>query len=158
MKTKTINKVKVRIFEEDELVEKLGLSKEECDLIIQYQIKFPELLQDNVGEFVIDGDKLWNQLNKPQGEYGKWFKRKIQPLFLENVDYISVDKLVGIKNKKVTTQMLTLETAKQISLGTGVDNNSKKEVKAIGRLIRDYFILMEKNTRDFSHEMNFKLQ
>ena len=153
MKMVTINKIKVRVFEEDDLIQKLGLAKEKAELVLEYQRKFPELLQENNGDFIIDAENLWNQLNKPQGEYAKWFKRKIKPLFLENVDFTRYDKLVGtIKNgngKKVERHILNVEMAKQISLMSGSDKNSSKDVRDTGRFVRDYFITMEDALRDY---------
>ena len=155
MKTVTINKVKVRIFDEKEdLVEKLGLSEKNIKLVMEYQRKFPELLQDNKEDFVIEGENLWVQLNKPQGEYSKWFSRKIEPLFDENKDFISVDKLVGKKNKSVVRHILTVDTAKQVSLMSGSDKNSSDQVRNMGKLIRDYFILMEDILKDYESWIN----
>lgn len=150
MKTVTINKTKVKIFDEKEdLVERLGLSEKEITLVMEYQRKFPELLQDNKEDFIIDGENLWNQLNNPQGEYSKWFSRKIEPMFEENKDFISVDKLVGKKNKAVIRHILTIDTAKQVSLMSGSDKKSSDKVRDTGKLIRDYFILMETTLRDY---------
>jgi phage anti-repressor protein len=152
MKKVTINKVKVDVFEEDELKEKLELNKEQVDLILKYQRKFPELLQNKQG-FCINGENLWEQLGKPQGEYGKWFERKIKSLFVENTDYLRFAKLVGtIKNnngKEVSRHMLTVETAKHIALTSGADKNSSEEIRGIGRIVRNYFILMEETLRNY---------
>lgn len=153
MKKVTIKKEKVWVFTEDELRENLNLAKEEIDLILNYQRKFPELLQEGVEGFIISGDQLWEELGKPQGEYSKWFKRKIKPLFTENKDYVRLDKIVGtIKNnveKKVERHNLTVETAKHICLSSGSDANSKSETKNIGNLVRNYFILAEKTLRNY---------
>lgn len=148
MKIVQINKVKVRIFEEEDLKEKLNMSAENCDIVLTYQREFPELLQDNIQDFIIEGEKLWNKLGNPQGEYSKWFKRKIEPFFKENVDYTMVDKLV-VNGNSVKRQMLSLETAKHLSLMTGGDKNSKEEIQEKGKLIRKYFMVMEQTLRDF---------
>lgn len=148
MKVVQINKIKVKIFEEEDLKEKLNMLIEDCNIVLTYQREFPELLQDDVKDFIIEGEKLWNKLGNPQGEYSKWFKRKIEPFFKENVDYSVVDKLV-VNGNLVKRQMLTLETAKHLSLMTGGDKNSKEEIQEKGKLIRKYFMVMEQALRDF---------
>jgi phage anti-repressor protein len=159
MKTVTINKTKVRIFEEQELKEKLKLSENEIGLILKYQRTFPELLQD-VKEFAINAETLWEQLGKPQGEFKKWFNRKIEGKFIENSDFTSTDKLVDIektnlKRSKLVVYM-TVETAKHLAMSTGMDNNSSEEVKNIGRMVRDYFIIMERTLRDYETWINVR--
>ena len=62
MKVVQINKIKVKIFEEDELREKLGMSEQNVQLVDTYQRLFPELLQDDIEGFIIDARKLYNQL------------------------------------------------------------------------------------------------
>ena len=51
MKTVTINKIKVRIFEEKELREKLNMKEEDIEIVLEYQRTFPELLQEGVDGF-----------------------------------------------------------------------------------------------------------
>lgn len=152
MKTVTINKTKVKIFEEDDLINKLNMSSEDSNLVLEYQRRFPELLQDGLEGFVIDGEVLWNELNKPQGEYSKWFKRKIKPIFTENIDYLKVDKLVVLNkraSKVLERHIFTLESAKHIAMMTGSDKNSSDEVRIVGNLIRNYFIKMESVIRNY---------
>lgn len=82
MKTIQINKVKVNIFEEEELKEKLGMIEKDINLIITYQRTFPELLQDDIEGFIIDARKLYNQL-KLQQDFSHWIKNQIKNLDLE---------------------------------------------------------------------------
>jgi hypothetical protein len=82
MKVKQINKVKVKIFEEEELKEKLGLEQKQIKLIIDYQETFPELLQDDIEGFIIDSRKLYTQL-KLQQDFSHWIKYQIKNLELE---------------------------------------------------------------------------
>ena len=148
MKTRTINKIKVKVFEEYELLEKLGLSKEECDLILEYQDKFPELLQDDKSGFVISTKLLHNQLLVGR-DYSTWIKSRMSKYnFNENIDYTIVDSIHqngGIKNtkggdRKSKDYFVTLEVAKMLSL---VENND------IGLVVRKYFMLMEKTLRNY---------
>lgn len=152
MKTVSINKRKVKVFEEEDLMHKLNFSKADCDLVLEYQRTFPELLQEGLDGFIIDGEVLWNELNKPQGEYGKWFKRKIKPIFTENADYLKADKLVVLNkraSKLLERHMFTMESAKHIAMMTGSDKNSSDEVRRIGNLVRNYFIKMETAVRNY---------
>lgn len=151
---KTINGLKYqgKAFEEDDIIKKLGRSSNEWEIINQYQKTFPQLLIDDVEGFVVDAEILWNELDKPQGEYSKFAKRKIVDMFDFNVDYSRYDKIVGtIKNgngKKVDRHILTLEAAKSIALGVGTDKKSSVEVRQKGNLVRKYFILIEKALKE----------
>lgn len=148
-------------FERLDIINKFNRTEEEWNLIDQYQNTFPQLLLKDVEGFVIDAEQLWNELSKPQGEYSKWFKRKIQPLFKLDKDYSRYDKLVGtMKNgnkKKVERHLLTLRVATHIAMSTGSDKNSNKETRKKGELVRDYFILIEqilKEYEDWTKERN----
>lgn len=153
MKTRTINKIKVKVFEEYELLEKLGLSKEECDLILEYQDKFPELLQDDKSGFVISTKLLHNQLLVGR-DYSTWIKSRMSKYnFNENIDYTIVDSIHqngGIKNmrggdKKSKDYFTTLDMAKNLAL---VENNDN------GILVRKYFMAMEKTLKDYEKWVN----
>ena len=153
MKTVQIDKVKIRVFEEEDLRNKLNLDEKGIKLVLDYQRTFPELLQDDAEGFVINGETLWNELNKPQGRYSKWYNRKIKDFYIEGVDFSRCTKIVpSMKNgngKKVERHYFTLETAKHIAMSTGTDFNSSEEVRNKGRLVRDYFILMERTLRNY---------
>ena len=57
MKVIQRNKIKFKVFTEEELKEKLGMREEDIKVVLEYQDKFPELLQNKEG-FCIDGEKL----------------------------------------------------------------------------------------------------
>lgn len=139
IKTSSTN-LKKGNYKRDEL-EIYGLNKEEAEIVMQYQKQFPELLQD-VDGFVVDGRPLWVQLGEPQGEYRKWAKRKIEDKgFVEGVDFKLIDKSVrqvsGTKYSK--EYMLTVDTAKNVCMMENTD---------AGRLIRRYFIIIERAFRN----------
>ncbi|HBJ2612656.1 TPA: antA/AntB antirepressor family protein [Clostridium botulinum] len=153
MRIVKVEGIKIKIFEKKELIEKLGFTEEYAKLVMKYQKTFPELLQDGIEGFVIDAETLWGQLDRPQGEFKKWFNRKIYSKFVKNIDFASNDKLVDIENtnlkRRKSTVKLTLETAKHLAMSTGMDNNSSKKVREKGNLVRNYFIKMEKAIRDY---------
>ena len=144
MKTVQINKVKVRIFEEQELKEKLGMSEKDIELIISYQRLFPELLQDDIEGFVIDANNLHGQLHIAK-HLTQWLKPYIKEDnsygFVEGVDFTRIDVGVNPTNGvSITGYKLTIEMAKQLCL---VSKSEK------GILCRNYFILMEKTLRNY---------
>lgn len=167
---KTINGVtyKGKAFEEDDILNKLGRTKNEWELVDKYQKTFPQLLLDNdKNDFVVDGEILWRELGKPQGEFRKFYNRKIIDVFTENVDYkkelvipkkINEDILVDVKNMNQNqlsrygiseNYILTIEVAKSLSLGVGTTAKSSEEVRDKGNLVRKYFILIEKILKDY---------
>ena len=142
MKIVQINKMKVNIFEEQELKEKLGMEQKDIELVSTYQRTFPELLQDDIEGFVINTRTLWEKLNEG-AEYSTWFKRRSNKLKLvENVDYASIDTCV--KREKGGTilkeKYVTLDVAKDIAMLSGTD---------IGNEVRKYFKVMEKTLRNY---------
>lgn len=93
------NKIKFKVFTEEELKEKLGMKEEDIKVVLEYQDKFPELLQDKGEGFCINGRKLHEQLveyvkinkdKKVKGDkFTQWIKRRIDKYnFKENEDYI----------------------------------------------------------------------
>lgn len=139
IKTTSTN-LKKGFFKRDEL-ELYGFGKNEVEVVQIYQKNFPELLQD-VDGFVIDARPLWVNLGEPQGEFNKWSKRKIVGKgFIENVDFSKIDKTVDVGNLKrpQVDYMLTVDTAKNICMMENTD---------AGRLIRRYFIIIEKAFRN----------
>ncbi|MBN1076073.1 hypothetical protein DVV91_17270 [Clostridium botulinum] len=149
MKTIQRNKIKFKIFEEDELREKLLLNDKNMKIVLDYQNRFPELMIENGKGFVIDGEKLCNELGvnsnfndwllRPtKGKEGKLIKYRC----VENTDFISIseksEKLKGGRPKNKIT--LTLNTAKKIAMR---QNNEQ------GDLVCDYFILMEETLKNY---------
>lgn len=78
-------------------------------------------------------------------------ERKILPFFNENIDYkpFSQTRLIGSgATREVTRYMFTIDSAKEISMTTGMDMRSSEEVRAKGKLVRNYFIKVEKALKD----------
>ena len=150
---KTINGVtyKGEKFEKSDIINKFNRTDEEWNLIDQYQNTFPQLLLENVEDFIIDARTLWSELGEPQGKFSDWIKRKVMGIYKENNDFKVIRKLA--KNSKggrpEENYILTLETAKALALSVGTTKNSSEEVRNKGRLVRDYFILIEKILKEY---------
>ena len=149
MKQIKINNVKVKAFDKNDLIEKLGRTNEEWCLVKKYQKKFYQLLQDSEG-FCVDARMLWEELDKPHGQFNKWIERKlIKKGFIENKDFSKVDKSVHVKNSNLVRPQvdyfLTVETSKNVAMMENTDS---------GKLVRDYFILMEKCVREYEKWVN----
>jgi phage anti-repressor protein len=167
MKIVQINKIKVNIFEEQELKEKLQRTTEEIELILKYQRMFPELLQDCDG-FPIDARKLHTKIvanvkedkngEKKKGDlFSQWIKRRIDKCnFVENKDFISVHENVNAEFTQ--EEMGKMTSQKRSALGITTEYNisldmakhlAMLENNVIGQEVRSYFILMEKTLRDY---------
>lgn len=102
MKKVKVNGVSVEVFQENDIIEKLGRTKDDWKLVKDYQKKFWQLLQDDEG-FCVDGEVLCKELEIKDnfntwllGETRydkngkiKWQGKLIAYRFKENKDYIS---------------------------------------------------------------------
>lgn len=148
MKTIQRNKQKFKVFTEEELKEKLGMKQEDIKVVLEYQDKFPELLQEKEG-FCIDGEKLHKQLGLKKA-FTTWIKQYTDK---NNKYNFSIDKDFSFSlqgkvqkegNREIKRQVkiytLTIDVAKHICLLTGT-----KEAE----MIRRYFIIIEKTLRNY---------
>ncbi|KGN01550.1 antA/AntB antirepressor family protein (plasmid) [Clostridium botulinum] len=142
MKTVKINELKVKVFTKEDLKEKIKFTDDEVKLIMKYQKTFPELLQDDIEGFVINGRALWEQLDKPYTQFNKWIDKKVVRYYEENIDFAKMEQFVHVENSNLkrpqSDYYLTLECAKNVAMS---------EHTPKGRLTRTYFILMEKALR-----------
>ena len=158
MRLRTINGVKVKVFEREDIINKLKGTEEDWNLINKYQLTFPELLQDCDG-FIIDGETLCKELQigdnyntwlNGKTRYDnkgriKWESKFAKYKCVENKDYIiscfgesqNENKHGGNNKNKIT---LTLECAKKIAM---------RQNNEMGDLVCNYFILMEKMLRNY---------
>ena len=135
-------------------LERIGRTEEEIDLVMKYQKKLPVLIENNsVEQFSINARLLWEQLDKPQGDFSHWVNRKIvnklvktsdgkkQKLFAKTIDFTSFVKTVEAENTNITTKeyLLTIDCAKNVSMMESTES---------GSLCRRYFILMEQIVSD----------
>lgn len=155
MKTVQIDKVKIRVFEEEDLRNKLNLDEKGIKLVLDYQRTFPELLQDDAEGFVINSRILHRELGNKR-QYADWIKHRIVKYnFVENVDFVEAN-LISHKNeikkshggdRKSKDYLFTLDTAKSLAM---IENND------LGRLVRDYFVLMERTLRNYKEWTNVR--
>lgn len=150
MKTVQINKVKVKIFEANELREKLGMKEEDIQLVLGYQKIFPELLQDDIEGFIIDARKLHTQL-KLQKDFSDWFKNQIKNLELEEEKSYTTLKgnCTTMRPNASIEYFITVDCAKDICMTIGSSNRTNKETKELSKMVRSYFKLMEKTLRNY---------
>ena len=132
MKTVTINKIKVRIFEEDDLIQKLKMVEGDVNLVLEYQRKFPELLQEETNDFVISTKLLHKQLSVGR-DYSTWIKSRINKYsFKENIDYEVRDKNTIHKgnggDRKSKDYFATLEMALILAR---TERNNPKSIEVI---------------------------
>ena len=87
------------------------------------------------GEQLVNARELWEYLEKPYGQFNKWFESMKDYGFEENIDYI----LFGEKNPKLgrprKDYVIKLDMAKELSM----ISKTKK-----GKEVRQFFIQCEK--------------
>lgn len=148
MKVIQRNKIKFKVFTEEELKEKLGMKEEDIQVVLEYQDKFPELLQEKEG-FCIDAEKLHKQLGLKKA-FTTWIKQytdknnKYNFLIDKDFSFSLQGKVQKEGNREIKRQVkiytLTIDIAKHICLLTGT-----KEAE----MIRKYFIIIEKTLRNY---------
>lgn len=151
MKKVTINGIKVELFKEEDIVEKLGRTKEDWKLVDKYQKKFWQLTQNSEG-FSVEARALWLELGEPYNDFSHWMNRKILKLgFIQDEDYkVFVQKSENLNGGRPSKEyFFTVDMGKHAAL---VTTNGKN--KNIGKLVRDYFILMEKIVREYKNWVN----
>lgn len=132
-----------KIFTRKEL-ERLNVSEENINLVLNYQKKLPVLIENNeIGGFCIDVRILYQQIFQTDDmtHFSRWFNRAIKNYrFDENVDFTSISPigrnvdftLAG--DIKSIERWCTIDMAKQLAMVSKTD---------IGLLARRYFITME---------------
>ena len=128
------------------LSEVCGFNEEETRITMEAQNKFPEFLVEEGKGFCVDGRTLWKELEVKQ-DFSDWIKKQIENSeSMEDIDFTSFPFKREDENgwKTSIEYSLTVNIAKEIAMFSGVNNRASKELKANSKLIRKYFILMEK--------------
>lgn len=131
-------------------LQRLKCTDEEIELVMEYQRRFPIILdnEDNIEKFCIDARELYKNIiqSDDMSNFSRWMKRAIKNYrFEENVDFSLISPIGRIKefarggDVKSINYTLTIDMAKQLAI---VD---KKES---GFVARKYFILMEQIVKD----------
>lgn len=126
-------------------LERLNCSPEEIALVMDYQKRFPIILdnEDNIEKFCINARDLYKEIiqSDDTSNFSRWIKRAIKNYgFTENVDFSMVSPIGRIKefasggDTRSVNYTLSVDMSKQLGM---ID---KKEA---GFLTRRYFILME---------------
>lgn len=146
------NNIKFKVFEEDELREKLQMKNEDIQLILEYQDKFPELLQDDIEGFIIDARKLYGQLCI-QKDFSDWIKNQIK-----NLDFESEKQYTTLKGNCTTMRprsnieyYLTIDSAEDICMSIGSSNRTNNKTKEISKMVRNYFKVMTRTIRNYDN-------
>lgn len=134
-------------FTKEEL-KQYGLSEDEISTILEYQALLPILQEEN--ENWISARFLHNQL-KVSRDFSTWIKKQIEEMgLINNTDYkiISTSK-VNQNNKggdrRSIDYLIQVSTAKEIAMVAGSKGgNTSKELKEMSKLVRRYFIIIEK--------------
>ena len=137
------------------LKEVLQFNKEEIELTMEVQRKFPELLV-NEGEYIESARKLYLELGLTESNYSKWYKKNIinNEFFLKDKDWYEV--LVQSTKTSDTNTLggrptkdfkITLDFAKHLSMMQRTENSHK---------IRCYFILIEKAIRGMQNHLEVR--
>ncbi len=142
----------------------LNCNADEIALVLEFQDLLPVLCQDGrIEKFCVDARSLYEQL-KGRDLFANWIKANLKH-FIENEDFIVYNSKTSVcfglnqsKEKSVKSSnrggsnrvdyLLTLDTAKEISMFAGALPRANEELQNRSRLVRKYFILMENIVRD----------
>lgn len=127
-------------------LERIGCTEEEISLVLKYQRKLPILTNEDSNGFPVNARLLHIQLGVSR-DFTKWVKNNIKG-YVEQCDYITVvPRDDGDNHGKFSASVdyfLTLDLAKEIAMFTGRNSQASEELKETSRLVRQYFILMER--------------
>lgn len=145
-------------FKDNFLKEVGGLEQEEVNLVLECQKKFPSILQNKGEGFCIDGRILWKEL-EVQKDFSDWIKKQ-----LENVDAIIEKDYISCKGNCSTMRpranieyFLTINIAKEICMIAGVAGRPSDKLKTNSKMVRKYFIYMEKALKILQEHISIRL-
>lgn len=134
-------------FTKEELIQ-YGLSDDDIFTILEYQALLPVLQEEN--ENWISAKLLHTQL-KVGKDFSEWIKKQIDDMDLqEPIDYKFDSPSKGNQttrggDRRSIDYFLKVSTAKEIAMVAGSKGGrTSKELKEMSRLVRKYFIIIEK--------------
>lgn len=148
-------------FNKRQLIDQCGFTAEETQVILDYQKKLPILVEnDNMDGFCINARDLHKEL-KVKTQFSKWIKSNLKTGdAIDNSDYqiglfkgnnsVSFEEYGSFTPQKLsslgisTEYFLTIEMSKEIAMYTGTALHASSDLKATSKMVRRYFILMEK--------------
>lgn len=122
-------------------LERIGCSNEDIELVLDYQKKLPVLINnDGVEKFCVNARELHEEF-KLKRKYSDWIRKNAIECeeYEEGKDYVI---------SPAGDCILTVDLAKEIAMFTGRNSQASYEVKQMSRMVRRYFILMEKIVKD----------
>lgn len=151
----------IKKFNNRQLLDQCGFTAEEAQIILDYQKRLPILVEnDEVEGFCVNARDLHKEL-KVKSQFSNWIKSNLTSGdATENDEYIirfykenqsvSFEEYATFSPQKLSAlgiskeYFLTIELSKEIAMYTGTALHASSELKKTSKLVRKYFILMEK--------------
>ena len=136
-----------KVFKRKELERLQCVTDDDVELVLMYQKKLPILCTDNFLEkFCVDAREFHKQLGVRK-KFSTWIKANLKD-YVKDVDFITGSpRETGTKTSKFIAKLdyfLTMDLSKEIAMFTGRNSQASEELKEVSRMVRRYFILMEK--------------
>lgn len=145
MKVKRRDKV-MKKFTKAFLKNNLGFNEDEAKIVMTAQRKFPSILVEEGQGLCLDGRLLHSELGVSKA-FATWIKINLQNVDAKAGKDFKVFSLQGNNSKggrPTEEYKLTLDIAKEICMITGLSSQTGDELRENSKLVRKYFILMEK--------------
>lgn len=141
------------------LINSLNFEEEEAKLVMKAQKQFPSVLAEDGQGFCLDARMLHRELGVSKA-FSTWIKTNLENVDAkENEDFsVSLQGIAQFTQKEIENMSsqkrssygiteeyhLTLDIAKEICMVTGLSSQTGEKLRENSKLIRKYFILMEK--------------
>lgn len=142
------------------LVNSLNFNEDEAKVVMKAQRQFPSILSEEGQGFCLDGRLLHSELGVSKA-FSTWIKTNLENVDAEENDDYTVsfkgnaqftqEEIENMSSQKRSSHgiteeyKLTLDIAKEICMVTGLNShNTGEKLRKNSKLIRKYFILMEK--------------
>lgn len=151
----------IKKFTKRQLLDQCGFTAEETQIILDYQKRLPILVEnEDVEGICINARDLHEEL-QVKSQFSKWIQSNLEVGgaiqgsdyiigFSKNNQSVSFEDYASFSPQKLSAlgiskeYFLTIEMAKEISMYTGTALHASNDLKQTSKLVRKYFILMEK--------------